>query len=97
VLAPATTAAGLKVIHPPWDRGRPTRWHSARELGGKISPSVTYGGDCSGKPCWKATATGFQFKDKYGNADGLTKIKLKAGMGTAILSVKGRGAPWDAR
>jgi len=58
----------------------------------RMSPKVQFGGQCSGdKPCWKATATGFQFKDKFSNSDGLMKIKLKTGTGNAIIGVKGKG------
>ena len=58
----------------------------------KMSPAIAGGGTCSGKPCWKASATGYQFKDKLGNAAGITQMKLKEGAGTALIQVKGKGS-----
>lgn len=50
-------------------------------------------GDCDGKPCWKETATGFQFKDKTLASDGAQQLKLKEGdPGKAQAQFKGRGA-----
>lgn len=57
-----------------------------------LSAAVPPGGSCSGKPCWKERTTGFQYKDSAGSADGITKIKLKAGAeGKSRLLIKGEG------
>lgn len=52
---------------------------------------VESGGTCKGKPCWKPTGTsGWQYKDSAGTQWGIDKIKLKAGAGTAQLSLQGK-------
>jgi cysteine-rich repeat protein len=52
------------------------------------------GGSCLGKPCWKVTTHGFQYKerDKARTPDGLDKIVLKSGAeGMAKILMKGKG------
>jgi hypothetical protein len=50
-------------------------------------------GDCSGKPCWKANAKGFQYKDTLATPEGATQVKLKSGpAGKAQIQVKAKGA-----
>jgi hypothetical protein len=51
------------------------------------------GAMCGTKPCWKAGGTtGFKYKDKDGTPDGITGVKLKAGItGKAKVQVKGKG------
>jgi hypothetical protein len=51
------------------------------------------GATCGPKPCWKANGTtGFSYKDKDGTPDGVTGLKLKAGItGKAKVQVKGKG------
>jgi uncharacterized delta-60 repeat protein len=63
------------------------------------SPALVFGAQveggstCGSKPCWKATgSSGFLFKDGGGVQWGIDKIKLKAGAGTAQLSVQGKHA-----
>src|SRR6185436_1376717 len=34
------------------------------------SSRIPAGGDCSGKPCWKATGSGYQYKSKTLDPDG---------------------------
>jgi cysteine-rich repeat protein len=54
---------------------------------------VAPGGDCGGKPCWKALGTkGYKYKNKAGNEEGITKVILNSGMGNAKIIVKGKGA-----
>ena len=57
-----------------------------------IDTHIQSGGICGDKPCWKATATSRQYTDKVGNLGGITKIKIKAGVGTAQIQVKGKGS-----
>jgi hypothetical protein len=50
------------------------------------------GDTCAGKPCWKATASGFLYKDKDRTPEGGFKAKLKAGGDTkAGVSVIAKG------
>ena len=58
---------------------------------------VTPGGMCGSKPCWKETGsvlspTGFKFKNKSTNGDGVLQTNLKVGFGSAKILWKGRGA-----
>lgn len=48
------------------------------------------GGTCKGKPCWKATKSGFRYADKKRAPDGLAAIGLKKGT-KAQVSVVGQG------
>ncbi len=57
-----------------------------------IQARVPPGGTCAGKPCWKGTPTGYQYKDKS-RTHGIDKIKVKAGAaGKALTIAKGKGA-----
>jgi len=58
----------------------------------KMSPAIPAIGSCGDKPCWKATATGRQYKDKFGSYGGITKVKIKATLGAAAIQVKGKGS-----
>jgi hypothetical protein len=51
------------------------------------------GTTCGTKPCWKANGTtGFSYKDKDATPDGITGLKLKAGLtGKAKVQAKGKG------
>ena len=54
--------------------------------------SVPAGGTCSGKPCWKATRSGFKYKDKLGTSNGVTALNLQSGVdGKAKILAKGKG------
>lgn len=56
-------------------------------------PAVAPGGLCSGKPCWKATSTGFVYKDKTSMSGGVKKLLVKAAdAGRAKALVKAKGA-----
>jgi phospholipase C len=61
------------------------------QSGEKVSALAPAGGTCGTKPCWKTSSTtGFQYKDKDGTPEGVTKVKLKAGdVGKGKLQVKG--------
>ncbi len=58
----------------------------------KMNPAVAEAGTCDGKPCWKESKTGFTYKNRSGNADGITQMTLKAGNGKAKVAVQGKGA-----
>jgi hypothetical protein len=61
-----------------------------------MEANVPPDGTCGARPCWKATATGFFYRNKAGTPDGITSLKLRAGItGKARVQVKGRGANLD--
>lgn len=50
------------------------------------------GGDTrDARPCWSASKTGPTYKNKSGNAEGITRVSLKSGTGKAKVKVQGRG------
>ena len=54
---------------------------------------VPAGGTCDGKPCWKASSSGFNYRNKSISSKGIKKIGLKAGVaGMARILVKGKGS-----
>ena len=55
--------------------------------------NVPPGGVCGSRPCWKASgSTGFSYKNKAATPNGLTSLKLKAGVsGKASVQAKGKG------
>jgi hypothetical protein len=57
--------------------------------------NVPPGGSCNSAPCWKASgSTGFSYKDRAATPDGITNLKLKAGVsGKASVQAKGKGVP----
>ena len=56
------------------------------------SASAPAGGDCGGRPCWRATATGFRYVDQQLTPSGLRQITLQAGAAAqAEIAVKGQG------
>jgi hypothetical protein len=58
-----------------------------------VPATVPAGGLCAGKPCWKATKTGFVFKDKDLKYGGIAQLTLKAGAaGKASVVAKAKGA-----
>ncbi len=54
---------------------------------------VPASGICGTKSCWKAPKNGFVYKDKLGNAGGVTDLALKAGAtdGKTALKLKAKG------
>lgn len=58
-----------------------------------LDVGTTAGGTCGGAPCWKATGTtGYRYKDKVGDSDGLTLLSLKSGIaGKAKVLAKAAG------
>jgi cysteine-rich repeat protein len=66
--------------------------------GSKVSDAlIPAAGTCSGKPCWKENAKGFQYKNKLAMPDGVTQLKLKEGTvaGKTQIQVKLKGDPID--
>lgn len=54
------------------------------------------GGTCGKKPCWKATKKGFDYTDRAGSADGVSKLTLLsggAGKSKVVLRAKGTALP----
>jgi hypothetical protein len=57
------------------------------------SLGVPAGGTCDGKPCWRATSTGFRYRDPKAASDGIRQIVLKAGAaGRSKIQVRGQGS-----
>jgi hypothetical protein len=52
---------------------------------------VPAGGLCHGKPCWRAGANGFNYRNRDGTPDGITSLTLRAG-GTGKAQMKAKGA-----
>lgn len=53
---------------------------------------VPAGGTCGTRPCWKPTRTGFSYSSRAATVDGVTAIKLAAGIdGKAKVHAKGKG------
>ena len=53
---------------------------------------VGAGGGCDGAWCWTESSSGFRYKQRGGNADGIQLVRLKASSGTGKLAVTGKGA-----
>jgi hypothetical protein len=46
----------------------------------EMGATVGAGGMCGKRPCWKAVSyTGWSFRDRDGNSDGITKLSVKGG------------------
>ncbi len=58
-----------------------------------LAGAVVGGGTCGTKPCWKAVAGGYRYKNKAATADGVTDLKLRLTAARELqVLVKGRGA-----
>jgi hypothetical protein len=58
---------------------------------------VPPGGTCGTKPCWRATSTGFTYRNSAGDPDGIIKLVLKAGVaGKAKVQATAKGAHLEA-
>ena len=54
--------------------------------------SMPAGGTCGSVPCWKATSTGFAYRNRAATPAGVTAARLKAGpTGSALVQVTGKG------
>jgi hypothetical protein len=57
-----------------------------------FSTGVAAGGTCDGKPCWRASKTGFRYRDRSAGAEGVRQVVLKAGAaGKSKIQVRGQG------
>ena len=57
------------------------------------SSSATAGGTCGTRPCWKSKpGKGFQYNNRDGSADGLTKLRLTTNAAGASIKLMARGA-----
>lgn len=59
------------------------------------TPGIQGNGTCGTKPCWKQSpSTGtpkqYRYNNKDTNSDGIAKMALKAGVGKAKISIKGK-------
>ncbi len=60
-----------------------------------LTLSIPAGGTCGDKPCWKETSSGFSYRNKDGDPNGVKGLSLSVGRelpGTAKISLKGGGA-----
>jgi hypothetical protein len=82
------------------DFGDPTTTTSYRlcaydETGGvprlALSAGVAAAATCDGLPCWRASGTGFRYKDPGATAEGVRQVVLKAGAdGRSKIQVRGQ-------
>ncbi len=58
-----------------------------------LSTGVAPGGTCDGKPCWRASKTGFRYKDPSASVEGIRQVVLKSGSaGRSKIQVRAQGA-----
>jgi hypothetical protein len=58
-----------------------------------LSRAIPAGGSCNGKACWRATSSGFIYRNRGASGTGIDKLVLKAaGTGAATIVVGGGGA-----
>jgi len=57
-----------------------------------MSTAIAAGGACAGHPCWRASRTGFRYKDPDAAAEGVRQLVLKAGgAGRSKIQVRAQG------
>jgi len=63
----------------------------------RASATIPGGGLCAGKPCWKATSSGFKYAEKLLTPSGVKSVTLRAGLvpGQATIKIAGKGALVD--
>jgi len=58
----------------------------------RLAAAVPAGGTCGTRPCWKPTKNGAAYTNKDATPDGITSLKLKAGLDTkAAVQASGAG------
>ncbi len=56
------------------------------------STGIGAAGTCDGKPCWRATSTGFRYTDRSAGPEGIRQVVLKSGpSGRAKIQVRTQG------
>lgn len=68
--------------------------YDERGLGPELvyAATIAPGGTCADRPCWRATAHGFLYKDEAGARSGIRTMALREGLeGRAGVSLEGRG------
>ena len=66
-------------------------WDESANAQPILRAEIPAGGTCGTKPCWKETATGFKYKDKALDPDGIQVVVLKSGPGgKAKIILKGK-------
>lgn len=61
-----------------------------------MQAAIEPGGVCGTKNCWKALrGKGFAYRNRFGNADGITAFQIRTGTGKARINIKGKGAGAD--
>jgi hypothetical protein len=62
-----------------------------------VTTSAPAGGTCGTRPCWKTKPErGYQYINRTGSADGLTKLKLSTNGADGSIKVTAKGAGFDA-
>jgi hypothetical protein len=57
-----------------------------------LSTGVAAAGTCGRLPCWRASGTGFRYRDTGATVDGVRQVVLKAGAdGRSKIQVRGQG------
>jgi hypothetical protein len=57
-----------------------------------MQASIPPGSICGSRPCWTSITNGFRYSNSAGTPDGITRVKLKAGVtGAAQVLVTGKG------
>jgi hypothetical protein len=57
----------------------------------QVDAAIDAGGMCGTKACWSSSPKGLKYKNKAGNAAGISEASLKTGVGKASISVKAKG------
>ena len=56
--------------------------------------SISGGGGCNGKPCWRATDEGYRYKDGAGSSDGYRKGRFEVSDdGSTRMELRAKGGP----
>lgn len=53
---------------------------------------LSAGDGCGNRSCWKATSSGYTYKNTGSNLYGVASVKIKSGVGAAAIQVKGVGS-----
>jgi cysteine-rich repeat protein len=57
-----------------------------------LGTAIPAAGTCDGRPCWRAGSSGFKYKNKTLDPDGISQVLLRSGStGRAKISMRGKG------